>query len=210
MGDGQAFAGTSHRCKCGWHIDRRGEGACGERFIRIPCHSNWQPGDSPVIYGALLLIWADVEGIYDVKRLLDGKEVSLIKRKDEWLIDATWISAVAQLKEEEEGNSQERPQEQSEARLEDVVTFPDFAIDLKQTEAKEDRLGYEDYLRIMLWLENEKQVAIRFLDIVESDIKSVTEDTEFNLNRYADRIWVRANVHSEYEKEFSIYREFGY
>ena len=154
----------------------------------------------PVIYAALLLIWAEIEGIYDVKQLLDGESVSLIKTTEEWLIDVSLLSKVAQLKEERKQNQEEAAE----------VQFDFFAEQKRADTEGGEKLWYEDYLRILLWLEDEEVIALRFMDIMESDIRSVTEDKDFNLNRYADRIWVRAKVLSGYGTEFSIYREYGY
>lgn len=145
-----------------------------------------------LFFSALLVIWAEVEGIYDVRLLLKGEGVGLIKAPEEWLLDVSWITKVVQASAEEyEWILQQESQ---------VYT----------NEAEQTKLNYEDYLRILLWFQDEEIVLSRFLDIVESDIKSITGQSDFRLENYGDRFWVQSNLKSSYGREYIISRKYGY
>lgn len=150
------------------------------------------PEAEPLIYAALLLIWAEAEGIYDVKMILNGEGVSLLKTPDEWLLNMTWLSEIA--------SQSKITEEDWQVRGEGVVSDAGAGT----------KLFYKDYLRILLWLEEEENLTLRFMDIVESDIKQITGDADFCLNHYGDRMWLHTEVESKYGKEFAIDRVYGY
>lgn len=164
------------------------------------------PEIEPVIYGALLLIWAEVEGIYDVKLLLRGEGVNLLKKEEQWIVKVSWIAELLKSPLDEKGEGGDEiilPPLEREENIDSQSVGNDNIMN-------EHELKYEDYLRILLWFQDEQTTAMRFMDIMESDIRILTGQREFYLDNYADRVWIKTKLESGYQKEFWILRNYGY
>ena len=91
-----------------------------------------------------LAAWALAEGAYDVRHLLAGKKVELMKT------DAGWHLQFANLLEE----------------------MTESAVDMDDN-AEEQGLSYEDYLRILLYLTGTETAAYRGMDVVQWNIARI-------------------------------------
>ena len=165
----------------------------------------------PVIYGVLLLIWGEVEGVYDVKRLLAGESVCLLKAEEDWLVKSSWLLGFATPLSQMEGEWEE-VQKEGNTLLPLLLEENEERKSCDETKQskKEIDLYYADYLRILLWFLDKEEIALRFMDIVESDIRMVTGESGFCLEHYAERVWLKTKLSSDYSGEFWVQREYGY
>ena len=90
---------------------------------------------------AILLAWAFGESIMDLRSLLSGKRVPLVKTKESWQLQ---LSSLLTLGTEE---------------------------DRKEGMDTESGLSYKEYLRILLFLANKENTSVRCLDLIEKSIQ---------------------------------------
>lgn len=95
----------------------------------------------PVVKQALLLAWAYGESIMDVRALLGGKKVPLIKNKESWQLS---LSALTRLGE---GGG------------------------IQEGRDTEGGYTYEKYLQVLLFLEKKEVLTMRALDLVEQNLR---------------------------------------
>lgn len=93
----------------------------------------------PVVEQALLISWSYGESILEVRGLLSGGNVPVIKTEADWSLDISGLFALGK---------------------EDDIQVSEGGTGL----------SYEDYLRILLYLESEDQVIERSLDMIEENI----------------------------------------
>ncbi len=131
------------------------------------------PELQPVFETALILTWAYLESLYDVKSLLAGGRVELLKEDSDWhySLDNIWNGAV----EVRSGMGQ--------------------------------GLSYEDYLRILLYVESPDVLTMRFMDLVEMDIRETPGNGCFRMDGCIDGLEAEATVRSGYGYRFTIKRE---
>ncbi len=91
----------------------------------------------------ILLAWAFGESLVDLKTLLKGNRVPFIKDDNSWQLSLSGL-----------------------LKLEDGNAINDGAD-------SEEGLGYEEYLRILLFLEDNEEVAMRTLDLIELNLKKI-------------------------------------
>lgn len=103
---------------------------------------------------AILLGWAYAESVYDLKVLLDGGRIPLMKDK------STWHYSLANI-------------------LEDA--WEDF-VNGQQGEKERDGLSYQDYLRILMLVMNEEEMTLRAMNLVEADIRQTQGNKAFRLD----------------------------
>lgn len=131
------------------------------------------PEAEPVFRAAILLGWAYVESLYDVKHLLAGEKVPLIKSEADWYTD---MGCVLEGMEELDTGSE--------------------AADLQESDSV--GLAYEDYLRVLLTLSSLETQTFRMMDIVEMDIRQTPGNAAFRMDGCIDRIKIQAVVESKY------------
>ncbi|MDE6518557.1 MAG: hypothetical protein K2L18_12055, partial [Acetatifactor sp.] len=134
------------------------------------------PELQPVFETALILTWAYLESLYDVKTLLAGGRVELIKT------DANWHYSL---------NNIWNPQAEA---------------------AKEEGAGlsYEDYLRILLYVQSPDILAMRFMDLMEMDIRQTSGNSCFRMDGCIDGLEAEAVIQFGYDNFFTIKREKQY
>ena len=134
------------------------------------------PELQPVFETALILTWAYLESLYDVKTLLAGGRVELIKT------DANWHYSL---------NNIWNPQAEA---------------------AKEEGAGlsYEDYLRILLYVQSPDILAMRFMDLMEMDIRQTSGNSCFRMDGCIDGLEAEAVIQFGYDNFFNIKREKHY
>lgn len=98
-------------------------------------------GLSALVKQAILLGWAYGESIVDVRALLKGKSVAIVKSSSTWQLQ---LSNLVKLGTRDE-----------------IANEKDVA----------GGLTYEDYLKGLLWLERKESLCMRTLDLIESNLK---------------------------------------
>ncbi len=71
-------------------------------------------------------------------------------------------------------------------------------------------MSYEDYLRVLLLLQNAGEKAERFADIVEMDVRRVAGNENFCLDHCTESVEVYFTAESGYGYEYSIQKRYGY
>lgn len=117
----------------------------------------------------LLAAWAYGESVLDIRALLQGKEIPLLKNKETWTLQLSNIEVVAE----------------------------------KNVCAKEVEggLSYENYLGILLLLQQNQRIALRALDATEACLRKKLKDTSYGL----DTLFVQASVDMEYRYQPIFY-----
>jgi len=110
----------------------------------------------------LLAAWAYGESVLDIRALLQGKKIPLLKSKETWTLQLNSIGAIAE----------------------------------KSFCAKEAEWGfsYEDYLGILLLMQQNQMIALRAMDAVEANLRKQLGDSSFCL----DTLLVQAEVEMNY------------
>ncbi len=129
---------------------------------------------------SLLFAWAYAEALYDVRELLAGNRVLLMKTAQSW-----HFSLQGMLQAEAEHVSGEGSS----------VT---------------QGLNYQEYLRLFLALENRSQKVLRMMDIVEMDVRQTSGFEWFDLSDCVDYLEVEACVGSRYGYSREMKRTYGY
>ena len=107
------------------------------------------PGIIEVATQAILLSWAYGESIVDLRVLMEGNKVDLIKTKDKWQLS-----------------------------LEGLMELRKKPLDA-QSNGGESGITYEQYLQLMLLLEKKEMLSMRALDLIELQIAKNMEQTYF-------------------------------
>ena len=119
---------------------------------------------------AIILGWAYAESVYDLKVLLEGGRIPLIKTSKTWHYGLSGILADAW---EELWNKEQAMQQQ-------------------------DGLTYEDYLRILILLTGEEDLTLRAMNLVESDVRQKEGNQLFRLDACIVALKCRISVASGY------------
>lgn len=101
------------------------------------------PAITEAVAQGILLAWAYGEAIVDVRALLKGSKVPLVKDDMSWQLS---LSGLLKLGETEQVND---------------------GADVK------DGLEYKEYLRILLYLQKQEEVVIRTLDLIEQNLNKI-------------------------------------
>lgn len=98
-----------------------------------------QPETKEAMKQGVLAVWAYAESVNDVKILLDGGKVSLVKTKEQWHTDILNLSDTS-------GDSGKRNNQNNQKGL-----------------------SYDYYLQILFWAKSEEILAYRSMDIIEQN-----------------------------------------
>lgn len=131
----------------------------------------------PVKY-SILFAWAYLESVQDVKCLLKGGKVPLMKVQGEW-----------------------------KTGVGDIVGF---SGSVSRAESEERGLSYEDYLRIMLFMEDDTTKNLRAMDIMEMDIRLTPGNAYFCMDACFDSCVGDISITSAFGYRFDIQRRYGY
>lgn len=71
-------------------------------------------------------------------------------------------------------------------------------------------MDYEDYLRVLMYLENQEKITYRFMDLIEMDIRCTEGNEAFRMDGCIERIRAEAEVKSGYGYECTIDRTKEY
>lgn len=142
------------------------------------------PEIEPLLETAIFLGWAYLESLYDVKLLLEGGRVPLMKEKESWHygLRGIWSSLT-------EGSA------------------PDGNAD---GESRTEGLCYEDYLRVLLCLEDQETLTCRFLDLMEMDVRATEGNAAFRADGCAVSLTAEVTVESAFGYSITLEREKTY
>ena len=125
---------------------------------------------------AIIFAWTFAETISDLRILLSGGKVPIIKSEESWNLS-----------------------------IENMLEFRDH---LK--EGGGSGLSYEDYLKMLILLENKLKKTMRLMDIIEINIRKYTGNNNFGLDNCIDVLSANFNIHGAYNRKIEIERVYGY
>lgn len=129
---------------------------------------------------SLLLAWAYAESVYDVKELLAGNRVPLIKNANTWHYSLMGMTEPA----------------------------IDGSTSKDSNENKIYDLSYQDYLRLFLVVEGGKEKTFRTMDIIEMDIRKTKDHEYFRLDTCFDYMEFQVFLVSKYGYSCNIKRHY--
>ena len=129
---------------------------------------------------AILAAWAVGESIIDLRALLAGKKVALVKTQENWQLSLSGLMTLR-------SNS-----------------------DVSEEEGSASGMSYEDYLRLLLCFKDSKELSMRALDRIEQNIIFEEKLSFFRVDYCVTKIKLRnqAQVGGNFTYEFPVY--FGY
>ena len=130
------------------------------------------PGPAAILTQAVIAgIWSAAEAENDLRRLEDGKKVPLIKSSVHWAIsieNAVWPEAKQEIIELQE--TLEKNGEQENLELGKSLHARKKSSGYMEPQNKSGS-EYEDYLRILLFLENSEIKLLRCMDLIQMNLK---------------------------------------
>lgn len=149
------------------------------------------PELAKLVQVAILFAWAYAESVYDVKQLLAGRRVPLLKT------DETWHFGLEGMLSYEEG-------------LEDAKEKDAKVKDAKEKDTLAEGLSYEDYLMVLLTTVSKETKTFRAMDLIEMDIRKTAGNEAFRMDGCVDYIDATAFVHSGFGYDCDITRDYCY
>ncbi len=135
------------------------------------------PDIQPFIKTSILLAWAYAESIQDVKLLLSGGKVPLLKTS------ATWHLS-----------------------LDHMLDYKNHLDAAKQGEG----LDYIMYLRLLLMLENQEHKVMRFMDLIEMNLRKTEGNQAFRMDGCIDGITASIRISGAGGSSFQMTKEYNY
>ena len=135
------------------------------------------PHIQPMLETSILFAWAYVESLNDVRILLDGGSVPLVKTSDSWNTD-----------------------------LESIFDFQN----MKTINKNKKGLDYEDYLKVLLFIENREEKLQRLVDIMEMDIRKTAYNENFKMDGCLSAYQVQGFFQSSSGHACDISRLYSY
>lgn len=138
------------------------------------------PVVSAVIKQALLAAWAFGESVMDLRSLLAGKRAALVKSSENWQISLSSLVTLGTGEEMQDGK-----------------------------DAK-GGITYKDYLRILLFLENNDELTVKALDRVEQNMRTEEKKENFCIDACVVKLKLQntAEIRRGLTYQFPAY--FGY
>ena len=129
---------------------------------------------------AILFAWAYAESVYDVKQLLAGNRVPLIKTDESWHFG-----------------------------LEGMLSYEE-GLDSTEQDSLSEGISYEDYLMILLTCVDEETKIFRAMDLIEMDIRKTAGNEKFRMDGCVDYIEATGFISSQYGYDCEITRDYCY
>lgn len=128
----------------------------------------------------ILLAWAYGESLMDIRSLLSGGKVPLMKSEESWQL------SLSGLMELEAGNQ------------------------LNDGEVSDSGLPYEEYLRMLLFLEKKETAGLRALDMIEQNLKSEHGLSFFKADQCISKIEMASTCRLRRGITYQFTTYFGY
>ena len=148
----------------------------------------FMPQCEPLFETLIASAWIYAESLADVRLLLDGGKVPLIKEHSDWNLSLGNALSVAI----------------------DTVTRSDTGEEENTGGAKGRGLSYKDHLRLLLYLTPEQDRLNRCMNVVETDIRKVQGYEHFRLDDCVAGATVQLIFRSRYGYTFLMERRFRY
>jgi hypothetical protein len=135
------------------------------------------PGIAKGFELAIVLAWAFGESIMDIRALMEGNKVAIIKTKDSWQLTLTNLLKL--------GTQEDRSSSRDD----------------------EKGMSYEDYLRVFLFMSNTNRVTMRTIDRVEQNMIVEQEKDFFRADNCISKVRVnnRATIRNDITYDFPLY-----
>lgn len=144
---------------------------------------------------SILFAWAYAESVYDVKTLLAGGEVPLMKTA------TTWHFSLEGMLNYQNGLEKTNPPTGVSLKKETSV---------QESKQENSGLQYKDYLRMLLFTVAGEDSVFRMMDIVEMDIRKTVRNEAFRLDACVDYIKADVIADSLFGMVFQIQRKYYY
>ncbi len=135
------------------------------------------PELEPVIKWSVIFGWAYIETIQDLKVLLAGGKIPLIKTAESWQTDISMVANAA-------------------------LNLP---VNQEST-----GMSYQDYLMLLMLLEDEHDKLFRTMDVMEMDIRKTEGNEYFRIDGCIDSLLTEVTVESADGYACTIKRRWGY
>lgn len=127
--------------------------------------------------------WAGAESVTDVKRLIKGDKVALLKEPKDFAVGVECLLAGMH------GN---------------------LLVDENAQNGKGPVLGYEDYLRIFLYFIPSSTKSMRCMDMIEADIRLTEGNENFRMDACVDAIGMEIGITDGYGHFYTMNRKYSY
>lgn len=152
-----------------------------EAAADLICSAIALPEIAPVMEVVIILGWAYAESVYDVKVLLSGGRVPMMKDSDSWHYGLEGVLSGA---------------------LEDGTSEDSTSIS--------QGLSYADYLRIFMSLTGLDKLTGRAMNMVEADIRMTAGNEAFCLDGCFDRVEFDIRMSSGFGYKYQLTRQITY
>lgn len=136
------------------------------------------PQIQPLVKLSLMFAWAYGESVGDLRILLDGGKIPLLKSHGDWRLQ---FDSLADFKEQSSGR-----------------------------ENGGRGLSYREHIRLLLLAMNKETKTMRFMDILEMDIRTTNGNENFRLDGCVDQLMAEVRCKSKFGYEYEIQRGYCY
>ncbi|CUX37145.1 hypothetical protein BN3456_01798 [Clostridium sp. C105KSO13] len=138
------------------------------------------PAVSAAVKQALLAAWAFGESMLDLRSLLSGKRAALIKNTENWQLSLSSLMTLGTGEDMQEGMD------------------------------AEGGITYRDYLRVLLFLENEDKLTVKALERIEQNMRTEVKEEAFCVDTCVVKLRLqnKAEIRRGLTYQFPVY--FGY
>lgn len=189
--------------------EKRGE---AELAAALVCDLAMVPEVAPVLEAAIILGWAFAESIYDVKTLIAGGSVPLLKDTESWHYSLeNALSGKLNEREETENEKTYENEEFYEIReFHENGEFYEIEEFHESEKFHKNDLTYEDYLRIFMMCTDLDALTARAMNMVEADIRMTSGNGAFRLDGCYAGLEAYIEVESRHGFQFEITRKKFY
>lgn len=151
---------------------------------------------------SLLFAWAYAESVYDVKRLLTGERVKLVKQQQDWHYSLQGMLGYAAEITGGSGEGQDAGVQAAQGSS--------SAGSIGNIAAIKDGLSYKEYLMLFIMAEQGTKKTARMVDLVEMDVRLTAYNQYFRMDNCVDALSVEVSVGSRYGYGRRQQRNFYY
>lgn len=138
------------------------------------------PEAADVVKQLILLAWAAGESVIDIRTLLSGRRVPLIKTEDTWQLTLTSLFTLG--------------------TNEDSISGADT----------ENGITYKDYLRAFLFLQSEEEITMRTIDRIEENMRSEFQVEQFKADQCVTKCGIKNSVEIFGNLTYTFPSYYGY
>lgn len=147
---------------------------------------------TPLYQAAIDLAWIYAESVVDVKKLMKGECVPLVTTYEDW--DLALENVI----------------NNTEEAFDDGIKTSEKARENEKEIGSPLEMKYSDYLRLLLYMQNEKEKNMRLMDVIEMDIRYKNGNSNFKLDNCICDYTVQIGIESDSGYEYFYERACGY